>query len=39
MIMMILIGWVQAGMYECDKWNTDIDKDDDYNGMEDIDKI
>ena len=26
-------------MYECDNWNTDIDKDDDDNGIEDIDKI
>ena len=26
-------------MYECDNWNTDIDKDDDDNGIEDKDKI
>ena len=26
-------------MYECDNWNTDIDEDDNENGIEDIDKI
>ena len=26
-------------MYECDNWNIDIDKNDDDNGIEDIDKI
>ena len=37
--MMILVGWVKAGMYECDNWNNDIHKDDGANGIEDIDKI